>query len=378
MLASPSQSPTPILTLAVIASLVDGQLQGDGDLPVLGVAQPDQMAADGQMVLVLDQQGRRNLIPSNASCALIAADLEVPTGLWRGWISVDQPRHALARLLPLFSRPPRYAPGIHPSAVVESSARIAVDATIGPLSYVGEDVVVGAGTRILAQCTLSAGCEIGEGSLLHPGVRIGEGVRIGRRVIIHGNACIGADGFSFATGRDKAPDATRRDKQADLDQWEPAKIPSLGGVLIEDDVEIGACTTIDRGTLGDTLIRHGTKIDNLVMVGHNTRIGECCLIAGQSGIAGSCDLGDRVVMGGQSGIADHLQIGSHAVIASSSGVGQHVPQHSVYIDTPAIPYDRWQERWRSLGRLKRMFGELERLKQQLSRLERDQTSGPSN
>ena len=143
-------------------------------------------------------------------------------------------------------------------------------------------------------------------------------------------------------------------------------------------MEIGACTTIDRATLGNTLIRRGTKIDNLVMVGHNSRIGECCVIAGQSGIAGSCELEDRVVMGGQSVIADHLRIGSHAVIAASAGVGQHVPKHSVYIDNPAVPYERWQERWRSVGRLKRLFEEFERMKLRLLRLERSVAAGPSD
>lgn len=373
-----THAPSPVMTLGEIALVVEGRLQGEGHLTVRGVAQPDQAASDEQLVLVLDQQGRRALIPSNASCALVAADIDIPPGLWRGWITVDQPRHALARLLPLFWRPPSFAPGIHASAVVEPSARIAAGASIGPLCYVGAEVVVGPGARVLAHCTLGANCEIGEDSLLHPGVRIGERVSIGRRVIIHGNACIGADGFSFATGRDQVKNATSAGKLAEDKTWEPAKIPSLGGVLIEDDVEIGACTTIDRGTLGDTLIRRGSKIDNLVMVGHNSRIGECCVIAGQSGIAGSCELEDRVLMGGQSGIADHLRIGSHAVIAASAGVGQHVPQQTVYISNPAVPYDRFQERWRSVGRLKRLFAEFDRVKLRLLRLERGVAVSPSD
>jgi UDP-3-O-[3-hydroxymyristoyl] glucosamine N-acyltransferase len=378
MRASLTHTATPVLTLAEIAKIVEGRLQGEGNLLVHGVAQPDQAATDGQLVLVLDQQGSRALTPSNASCALVATNLDIPPGLWHGWITVDQPRHALARLLPLFWLPPRLAPGIHVSAVVEPSARIAADASIGPLCYVGEDVVVGSGARVLAHCTLGADSHIGEGSLLHPGVRIGERVSIGHRVIIHANACIGADGFSFVTDRDQVKDAAPGGKPAEDNAWEPAKIPSLGGVIIEDDVEIGACTTIDRATLGNTLIRRGTKIDNLVMVGHNSRIGECCVIAGQSGIAGSCELEDRVVMGGQSGIADHLRIGSHAVIAASAGVGQHVPKHSVYINNPAIPYDRFQERWRSIGRLKRLFAEFDRVKLRLLRLERGVAASPSD
>ena len=375
--ASP-QLHAPLFTLAEIAQAVGGRLHGDGDLPVREVARPDQAAADGHLVLVLDHQGIRELCPSTARCALVAADLDLPPGLWCGWVVVERPRYALARLLPLFARPPRCAPGVHFSAVVEPSARIAADARIGPLTYVGEDVVIGSEVRVLAHCTLGAGCEIGDGSLLHPGVRIGERVSIGRRVIIHANACIGADGFSFASAHDTGADGPCGGKPMDGDDWEPLRIPSLGGVVIEDDVEIGACATIDRATLGDTRIGRGSKIDNLVMVGHNSRIGESCLIAGQSGIAGSCELGDRVVMGGQCGISDHLRIGSNAVIAASSGVSQHIPHHSVYIDTPAVPYARWQERYRSLGRLKRMFGELGRLQQRLLRLERGLAADPSD
>ncbi|MBK5962809.1 hypothetical protein CCR95_01540 [Thiocystis minor] len=361
----------PVLTLAAIARAVDGSLKGDGALAVWRVVRPDQVAAEADLVLLLDAQGLRSLRPSDACCALIAADLELPSGIpWRGWISVEQPRLALARLLPLFAAKPRQAAGVHPNAVVEPSARIAADAFVGPLSYVGENVEIGAGVCVLSNCTLGANCRIGDGSLLYPGVRIGERVTVGRRAIIHGNACIGADGFSFAPigGADGG-------NSMGSEAWEPARIPSLGSVMIEDDVEIGACATIDRGTLGDTLIRRGTKIDNLVMVGHNSRIGECCLLAGQSGIAGSCELEDRVVMGGQSGIADHLHIGSHAVIAASAGVSQHVPAHAVFIDNPAVPYARWQERWRSVARLKRMFGELERLKQRLVQVERSLGKG---
>jgi len=146
-------------------------------------------------------------------------------------------------------------------------------------------------------------------------------------------------------------------------------------VILEDDVEVGACSTIDRGTVGDTRVRRGTKIDNLVMVAHNCDLGEDCMIAGQSGISGSCRIGNRVIMGGQVGVADHLQVGDDVVLAATSGLGQHVPARSVYIDTPAIPYERWQERYHNVARLKRMFREVERLRQRVEELENTRHAG---
>jgi len=370
---SPPESATT-LNLREVARIVQGELEGDGGLPVRGVVRPEDAASSLDLVLVLDSQGA-SALQGKGMIALVAVGLDIPPGVLKARVTVQRPRYALSRLLPLFARPPRCPAGIHPSAVVEPTARIAADACVGPLTYVGDGVRVGSGVRVLANCTLGDGCEIGADSLLHPGVRIGDGVRIGRRVVIHGNACIGADGFSFATDRESGVDSAYRDKSVSAGHWEPAKIPSLGTVVIEDDVEIGACCTIDRATLGSTLIRRGSKIDNLVMVGHNSRIGESCLIAGQCGIAGSCEIGDRVAMGGQAGVADHIRIGSDVVIAASSGVSQHVPPQSLYIDTPAVPYKRWQERYRSLGRLKRLFAEVEKLKRQLARLEAE---GPTD
>ncbi len=367
------------MTLQDVARIVNGDLEGDGALPVNGVCRPEDAGVRGQLVLILDQEGVKALNGREGLIALVASGLDLPEGLLQARVTVQRPRFALSLLLPRFAAAPRCAAGIHASAVVEPSARIADGACIGPLCYVGERVSVAAGTRVLANCTLGDDCEIGADSLLHPGVRIGDGVRVGARAVIHSNACIGADGFSFATERESNVDRAHQDKAVSGGFWEPAKVPSLGTVVLEDDVEIGACSTIDRATLGATLIRRGTKIDNLVMVGHNSRIGESCLIAGQSGIAGSCRIGDRVAMGGQVGVADHMRIGDDVVIAASSGVSQHVPPKSLYIDTPAIPYTRWQERYRALGRLKRLFTDLQALKQRVARLERREAeeSGPS-
>ncbi len=361
---------TPGLTLEEIARYTQGRLVGDGRLGVSRVVRPEDVRAPGDLALVLNAEAVARMRGSPARIAFVAADLGFPWEGLDGCVLVERPRFALALLLELFARPQGLRAGIHPSAVVEPSARISPRAAIGPLCYVGAEVVVAEGVRLLAQVTLGTGSQIGADSVLHPGVRIGEGVRIGCRVTLYPNACIGADGFSFATAEPSGIDSARATKAIRSETRAPRRIPSIGGVVIEDDVEVGAGATIDRGTVGDTLIRRGTKIDNLVMVGHNSLIGEDCLIAGQSGISGSCLIGDRVAMGGQVGIADHMRIGNDVVIAASSGVSQHIPDRSLYIDTPAIPYARWQERYRGIGRLKRLLQEVRRLGERLRLLER--------
>lgn len=365
-----------VLTLADIARAVGGVVHGDAKLTVNEVARPDRPATDGQLVLALDPRRIPNLRLEGARCALVVKGVHFPGKTWSGWIEVERPRSVLARLLPLFERPLGTLPGIHPSAVVEPTAEIAADVSIGPLCYVGHRVVVESGVRILSQCTLGAECRIAANSLLYPGVRIGNRVIVGRRVIIHGNACIGADGFSFAPTNSSGAEGSRGGKAVDGNAWELERIPSLGSVVIEDDVEIGACSTIDRGTLEDTIIGRNSKLDNLVMVGHNTRVGEFCLIAGQSGIAGSCEVGDRVALGGQCGVTDHVKIGANAVLMARTGVSGPIPPRSLSIDSPATPYERWRERYRSLGRLKRLLAEVETLKNRLLRLEME-VGGPS-
>jgi UDP-3-O-[3-hydroxymyristoyl] glucosamine N-acyltransferase len=366
----PSVSPAA-LDLARVALAVAGRLHGDGRLPVAGVARAAEVQDPAMLALVFTAEELAALAGTPARVALVAQGLELPPGLLGGWVTCERPRHALSRLLPLFARPPECPAGIHPSAVVAATARVAADACVGPLCWVGEAAVVGPAARLLGQCTLGAGSEVGEACLLYPGVRIGQGVRIGRRVIIHPNACIGADGFSFATAGDDHLERARQEKQVTTGgTWEPARIPSLGTVVVEDDVEIGACTTVDRATLGVTRIRRGSKLDNLVMVGHNSCIGEYCLIAGQSGISGSCEIGDRVIMGGRVGIADHIRVGDDAVLAAGAGVSQHVPPRGVFIDSPAVSYERFRERYQAVGRLRRLFQEVERIRQRLLRLER--------
>lgn len=359
-------------TLAAIAGHLQARLIGDGSLIVNRVSAPLAAQSPHDLALAMQPQPFDQLAQSAARCAVISEGTEIPQDLQLdAYLVVRRPRYALAMLLQLFDKPPRLAAGIHPSAVIEASAKIDASASIGALCYIGEDCIIGANVRILPQVTVAAGSVIGDDCLLHSGVRIGEDSIIGQRVIIQANACLGADGFSYATPEPGSVETAQAGKTVAATNTGIKRINSIGQVVIEDDVEIGACTTIDRATVGQTIIARGTKIDNLVMVAHNNSIGEDCLIAGQTGIAGSCQIGDRVVMAGQVGIADHIRVGNDAVLAAGAGIANNVPKKAVMILSPAIPYPEFTARYKALGRLKRLFKDLAGLKERVLKLEQN-------
>jgi len=356
-------------TLGELAQLLGAELTGNPDLPVTRVVEPASAADPSHLALAMQPARLEELRDSSASLAVLAWDAEPPRAL-RAWLRVTRPRHALALLLQRFAPSPRYPTGIHPSAVIESCARVAEDATVGPLCYVGAQAMIGPGSRLLAQVTVAAGARIGAGCLLHPGARIGEDCVLGDGVIIHANAVIGADGFSYATPEPGSVESVRAGKRVNAVNRGIQRIPSLGTVVLEDAVEVGACTTIDRATLGETRVGRGSKLDNLVMVAHNNRLGEDCLIAAQTGISGSCVVGDRVVMGGQVGMADHIRVGDDAVLTAKAGIHQQVASRSLMILSPAIPYREFQERYKALGRLPRLLRQVLDLGRRLGALER--------
>jgi len=362
---------SPPFTLAELADWLGAELHGDADAQVGRVTEPQDACRVGDLAIVFQPSRLGELAGSPARLALLTKGMEPPPQRLRGYLQVGQPRYALARLLKLFEGARPLPPGIHPSTVVEAGAQISPEAYVGPLCYVAARVVIEAGVCVLSQVTLGEGCRIGRDSVIHAGARIAEGTTVGSRVTIHANACIGSAGFSFATPERGSVDAARAEKKVTASNRGIERIPSLGRVVIEDDVEIGAGSTIDRGTLGETRIGRGTKIDNQVMVAHNCTIGEDCLIAGQTGIAGSCRVGDRVVMGGQVGVADHLKIGDDAVLAAACGVGYDVPAKAVMIDTPAIPYKEFTLRYRAVARIHRLLKDLQELRQRVLRLERE-------
>ncbi|MDB5306635.1 MAG: lpxD [Gemmataceae bacterium] len=305
------------VTVRQLAEWVRGEVLGDADLPIsnartLAEAQP------GDITFV---EGDRHLgawHASKASAAVVFTSVPVNG---RPIIRVADPLMAFARIVEtLRGRPPAAPPSVDPNAHVHPTAKLAPGVSVGPFAVVGVEAEVGPNTSLHAGVVVGRGCRIGGDVVLHPRVVLYDDCVVGDRVVIHANAVIGADGFGyrFQNGRH-------------------VKVPQLGWVEIEDDVEVGAGTTIDRGTFGPTRIGAGTKIDNMVMVGHNCRIGRHNVLAAQVGIAGSSSTGDFVIIGGQAGVADHVHIGDRAVIAAQTGVSKDTPADAKLMGFPARP-----------------------------------------
>ena len=317
----PLLSPAEPHTLNDLAELLGAEVVGDGDFTVTAAAHPVFAQHRETLALAMDKGSHALLDRTHAGAAIVARDMEIDTDRFAGGLTVDRGfRVTLARLTQLLSPPLHFLPGVHPSAVVDPAAKIRDGASVGPLCVVGPEAAVGLGAVLLSQVTVAAGAEVGAGSILHPGVRIGENCSIGHGCILHHNASIGSDGFGFVSPDEDGIERARKTGQVTPFNFNILRIDSLGTVIVGDGVEIGAGSCIDRGTLGPTRIGDGTKIDNLVHIGHNAAIGDNVLIAGQAGFAGSVTVGDRVVIGGQVGIADHNTIGDDAIIAGKAGV----------------------------------------------------------
>lgn len=378
--------PAKSITIAEIAASLGFAAEGDTAMAVIGAAQPKAARAD-QLALAMDPK----FIPEIAAGAAAAAMLPEGTD-WRALglraaIFTGRARFALAGATALFAADPLArsggAPGVHPSAVIGADVSLGADVAIGPFTVVETGAVIGDGAVILGQATIGAGARIGPEALIHNGVRIGAGVEIGARAILHFNAVIGADGFSFVTPEKGAVEAAKESGSAVVSAmaqnrvW--ARIHSLGAVRLGDDVEIGAGATIDRGTVVDTVIGSGTKIDNMVQIGHNCRVGDHCLFCGQVGLAGSVTIGDRVVLGGKTGVADHSTVGSDAMAMAGSGVSGTVKPGTVVGGTPAIPRNEVGEMLLATRRMPRALRDLNGLKADVAALKKrfpaDEPSG---
>lgn len=341
------------MNLREIAEALTAQVVGDDTLSVDRIVHPLDARGPGDLAVAIADEARAALDGCRAATVIVAADKGVPDRPFSGVIVADGGRGTLAALGALFDRGPPHSAGVHPTALIGADATVALGASVGPYAVVGPRSRIGAGAVVLAHVTVGADVEIGENCLLHPGVRLCDRVTLGRRVVIHSNAVLGADGFSFVPGATGA-----------------RKVHSLGSVVVGDDVEIGAGTTIDRATLRATRVGRGTKIDNLVQIGHNVEIGEDCLICGLVGIAGSVRIGDRAVVAGRVGIADHVEIGADAQILGGSGVGTNVPAGAKVSGYPAMRHERTMEIVMFSGRQKALHGKVEALEARLRQLEK--------
>ncbi len=335
----------PELTVSEIARLVGGEVRGDAEKTVRGVASLDA-AGPEHLSFIASPRYLPQLQGSAAGAVLVARtlDCEVPAGAAR--ILVPDPHAALAEILPALYPEPVEPAGIHPTAVVGEGTVIEEGASVGAYAVVGRGVTIGPRARIGAQAVVGDGCAIGADSTIHAHVTLYHGVVVGERCTVHSGTRLGADGFGYAF-----VDGAHR------------KVPQVGGCRIEDDVEIGANTTIDRGSVGDTVVGRGTKIDNLVQVGHNCRIGRHVIVVSQVGISGSTVVGDYAVLGGQAGVQGHVTIGAGARVGAQAGVIGDVAAGETVSGYPARPH-------REAMRVSALVFRLPELVKQVRRLER--------
>ena len=360
-------------TLKQLADAVGGKLVGDGTLRIARLAHPADIMDAGDLVLAMDSKLLALLKGGKAQAAVIASKDENANDLPPARIVVERPRLAMAKLTALFATPVIVKPGIHNSAVIEEDAVIGKGVCIGAQVYVGANAVIGDECVLHPQSYVGDGARIGNGCMIEAGAKIGAGTIIGKNAMIHFNASIGADGFSFVTPEAGSVEVAKSGGGATVTGTNTVliRIASLAPVILGDDVEVGANSSIDRGTIVSTRVGRGTKIDNQVQIGHNVSIGEDCMICGRTGIAGSVSIGNRVVLGGAVGVADHVTIGDDAIVMAMSAVGGNVPARTIVGGIPAMPRDRVMEQLFNIGRLKQLYNKTNDLAHRLEKLEKN-------
>lgn len=331
-------------TVRQLADLVAGSFTGDGDAVVTGVSSVDQ-ASDGAIVFADTERAFDRALASAAAAIVAPVACTAPD---RPVIHVENPKLAFARIVAVLAPAQPIARAIHPTAIIDESAAVGADVAIGSWSTIGPDTVIGDKTTIGNGCSIGSCVRIGRECTIRENVTIHDRVSVADRVIVHSGAVIGSDGFGFV-----------------LDAGQFHKFPQIGDVIIEDDVEIGANTTIDRGALDSTVIGSGTKIDNLVQIAHNVRIGRNCVIAAQTGISGSATIEDGVMLGGQVGVADHVRIEAGAIAGAQAGIptGKVIRKGTMVWGTPARPMDQFRRIFalvQNLPSLKARVVEIER------------------
>ncbi len=339
-----SAAPPTAFRLADVARAVGGTVVGDGEALVSGIASLDR-ATLADLTFLASSKYSALLLDSKAGGVLVSPELADSPGRCRNRVVVQKPHEAMLALLPRFYRmPSRPFVGVHPSAVVDPTARVDAESCIEALCVVGAGAVVAKGAWIGPHCVLGAGVTVGADSWLVSQVTLYPGTEVGARVVLHAGVRIGSDGFGFV-----------------YTEGAHRKVPHVGRCLIGDDVEIGANSTIDRGSIDATEIGAGTKIDNLVHIGHNVRVGQLCLFAAGVAIAGSARIGDGVMLAGQVGVAGHITIGSRAIITAQSGVLKSVPAGETWGGFPSRAHRATLQGYAAVNKLPDLIKRLERL-----------------
>jgi UDP-3-O-[3-hydroxymyristoyl] glucosamine N-acyltransferase len=334
-------------TLGELAALLGGRLQGPADLVIQGIAAIDR-ATPRDITFISQKRYARLAAQSLAAAFIVGPD---QADLARPLIIVPHPYLAYAQAAGLFAPPRSRWPGVSPLAFLGEDVELGQEVSISPLAFIGNNVRMGDRVTVMPGCYLGDQVQIGADTLLYPNVTILERCTLGQRVIVHSGTVIGADGFGFVPGKEGHQ-----------------KIPQLGIVVIEDDVEIGANCTIDRGALGETLVERGVKMDNLVHLAHNVTVGAHSFLVAQVGVAGSTKLGKGVALGGQAGLVGHIELGDGVQVAAQAGVTHSIPAGQTVIGSPAKPHQEFIKSISLLPKLPEIFKRLKELEKQVTEL----------
>jgi len=331
-------------TARELAEYLGATLKGDSSVPISGVAGPDRARAH-DLIYLDSARHEERAAKSAARCVLAKPGARLAS---KTILEVSDPKFAFVKAAQWLVPEPESCPTVHPTAIIAADAKIAGRVSIGPYVVIEEGAEIGANTTVEAFCFIGRGARVGEDCRLHPRVTLYAGARLGNRVAIHSGSVIGADGFGYVFGEGR--------------QW---KFPQIGAVSIGDDVEIGANSTIDRGSLDATEIAHGVKIDNLVQVAHNVRVGEHSVLAAQTGVSGSSTIGKRVIVGGQVGIGDHCTFEDDSIAGAQAGIltGKTIRSGQVVWGTPARPLEKFKEQYAWFARLPELAARVRRLEE---------------
>ena len=338
-------------TAKAIAELLKGEVIGNPEIKVNNVSKIEE-GIPGTLSFLANPKYEEYVYSSNASVIIVNRDFKPTKHTEATLIKVEDAYQAIAALLQLQESMKPAKVGIHGQSWIEKSVNHGKDLYVGAFAYIGENCILGDKVKIYPQVFIGDDVEIGNGTIIYPGAKIYHACKIGKNCIIHSGVVIGSDGFGFA------PDSARDYK----------KIPQVGNVILEDNVEIGSNTTIDRATIGSTIIKKGVKLDNLIQVAHNVVIGENTVIASQTGIAGSTKIGKECMFGGQVGIVGHIEIADNVKVAAQAGINRNIPEGSVLWGSPAFAYSDYIRSYVSFKKLPSLSSRIDALEKQLNEL----------
>ncbi len=354
-------------TIKQIADALGAEAAGDLTLEITSVNEP-KIASANELALAMEEAYGEAVKNGAANAAILWAGADWQALGLKAAIFAPRSRYVLSGVTQVFEKRIDIAQGIHPSCVIDPSAKIGANPAIGPFVVIGAGAQLGDNIRIAPHVSVAEGAVIGDNALLHSGVRIGARVEIGDDFIAQPNAVVGGDGFSYVTPQPGAIEEARKSGTISSSSQTPgfARINSLGTVIIGDRVELGAACVVDRGTIANTVIGNGSKLDSHVLVGHNVIVGENCLMCGQVGVGGSSVVGDRVILGGKCGVADHVTIGSDVIAAGKAGISSNVPPKRVIMGNPAVKMETNIESYKAIRRLPRLVKKVAALEEALN------------